>query len=83
MKHAGFLNTRYAYNRGHWKYFNETRNDSIATPQVYSYEAKALFKGREKNAYITDFLVRKAREFMKWKNQIGQPFALMLSIPDP
>ena len=79
MTQAGFQNVKYAYNRGHWKYFDENNS----TVQAYDNQAKDLFQGRENKAYATDFLFKKAMQFIRRHERLGEPFALMLSIPDP
>lgn len=79
MEQAGFQNVKYAYNRGHWKFFDE-KDDTV---RAYDSLAKDLFQDREEKAYATDFLFDKAVKFIKREERRGQPFALMLSIPDP
>jgi len=78
----GFINIDYQYNRGHWKYFNETADGVTA----FNWEDRANFiysENSESEHYATDFLFDKATDFIKRKAEIGKSFAVMLSIADP
>lgn len=78
----GFQDIDYQYNRGHWKYFEETATNLTA----YEWDARQKFtsNGRnEEDFYATDFLFQKAIDFMDKKSQNGKKFAVMLSIADP
>jgi len=81
----GFYDTKYQFNRGHWKFFE----DDGSNVHAYEYKDRAKVKelSQDKNdleaAYATDFLFRKALEFMSKRIRLNRKFALMLSIPDP
>jgi len=77
----GFKNIEYQYNRGHWKYFNQTSNGLKAFE--WKDREKFIQNGQEQEHYATDFLFDRAIEFMKLKSEKGKKFALMLSIADP
>jgi len=73
----GFNETKYQFNRGHWKFFE----DDESTVNAYEYPKRGKVKsGLE---YSTDFLFGKALDFMSKRITQNQRFALMLSIPDP
>jgi len=81
----GFQDTRYQWNRGHWKFIRERTDGSI---QGFTYaEGKANFESskRQRQAYSTDFLTSQAIEYIN--NQASRsrttPFTLMVSFPDP
>jgi len=78
----GFQNIDYQYNRGHWKYFNETANGITAFE--WSDRSKFVRNGMNENDYYaTDFLFDKAKDFIREKAAKGKNFAVMLSIADP
>ena len=78
----GFTDIDYQYNRGHWKYFNETADGVTA----FEWKDRAKFtysENSESEHYATDFLFDKATDFIKRKADTGKNFAVMLSIADP
>ena len=78
----GFSNIKYQYNRGHWKYFNETEDGLKA----YEWNERERFTQsgvKESDHYATDFLVDRTIEFIDEELKNGNKFALMLSIADP
>ena len=77
----GFDDTKYLWNRGHWKYLTEDDNGNIRgyTPE----EAEHLSNLEGEKSYATKFLVDKALDFIEKKKDSEQPFALMVSLPDP
>mmetsp|Transcript_25627 Transcript_25627/g.38050 ORF Transcript_25627/g.38050 Transcript_25627/m.38050 type:complete len:627 (-) Transcript_25627:594-2474(-) len=75
----GFDETKYLWNRGHWKYLTENEDGEV---QGYTYEAEEMFLNQT-GAYTTEFLVDRALNFIDEQKDSDQPFALMLSIPDP
>jgi len=81
----GFDDTKYQWNRGHWKFIQEKSNGSV---KAYSYEdGEEIFDSPEskRDAYTTDFITNRAIEYIN--KQAGSasrtPFTLMLSYPDP
>jgi len=77
----GFDENKYQFNRGHWKFFDE--DIANGTINGYDYEDKSKVKNNVEEAYATDFLFRKALDFMSKRIEEDRHFALMLSIPDP
>ena len=77
MKKAGFNDTRFAFNRGHWQYFEESKDGKMS-----AYTSK-FFAKNSKKSYSTDFIVDKGIDFLKERQNKKEPFALMLSFPDP
>ena len=78
----GFLNIDYQFNRGHWKWFDRTK-DGV---EAYEWKDGHLFTGNPdggRSNYATDFLFDRGMEFIDEKVKNGKNFALMLSIPDP
>jgi arylsulfatase A-like enzyme len=75
----GFEDNKYRYNRGHWKYFSEINGD----PMGYEMEGESLFPNAYKEHYATDFLMDRGIEFIESAVDNNDPFALVLSIPDP
>ena len=75
----GFEENQYQYNRGHWKFFDEVNGNVTA----YKFEDKHLFAGQEEKHFSTDFLFDRSIEFMDAAQEKNQPFAFVLSIPDP
>jgi len=75
----GFNDNKYQFNRGHWKFFE----DDGSNVHVYKYDEFSKGKSNLEESYSTDFLFRKALEFMSDRLKRKRSFALMLSIPDP
>ena len=75
----GFDETKYLWNRGHWKYLTENEDGEV---QGYTYKAEEMFLNQT-GAYTTEFLVDRALNFIDEQKDSDQPFALMLSLPDP
>lgn len=78
----GFQDTRYLWNRGHWKCLD----DSKGWMKGYSFNnCVKKFTGdyKMKRVYNTDFLTDKAVEFIKAQKELNNKFALMVSYPDP
>jgi hypothetical protein len=67
------------YNRGHWKYFSETNGKVTA----HEMDAEGNFVGNYKEHFATDFLMDRGIEFIESAVDNSDPFALVLSIPDP
>lgn len=78
----GFSNIKYQYNRGHWKYFNETE-DGLKAYEWNDRERFTQSGVKESDHYATDFLVDRTIEFIDEELKNGNKFALMLSIADP
>ena len=75
----GFENTKYQYNRGHWKYLDEINGDM----EAFEFNQQHRFNGREDKHFTTDYLFDRGIEFMDEAKERDQPFAYVLSIPDP
>ena len=78
-RNFGFMNTTIQYNRGHWKYFDMVDGNMAA----YENNDEGLFDGREDKHFATDYLFDRAIEFMDIAKSRNDPFAYVLSIPDP
>jgi uncharacterized sulfatase len=78
----GFTDNRYMYNRGHWKVLAED-DDGLRVDQRITKNEMAVFDVEkvDEQSFTTDFLVDRSLEIIKRDKE--QPFALMLSIPDP
>jgi len=77
----GFTNTRYRYNRGHWKYF-EASTDSYKV-QEYTIDGEGDFSGNLDKHYATDFLFDRSIEDIQTALDADKNFAMVLSIADP
>jgi len=77
----GFEDDRFLFNRGHWKFLEETASNSSIN--VYTWGQRHEIIGTMKQSYTTDFLFAKAKEFINEQINIDKHYALMLSIPDP
>jgi len=76
----GFADNRYMFNRGHWKQLEETPEG----PRVKARKGnKPTYdvKGADEKSFTTDFLADRCIEFIA--EHKDEPFAYMLSIPDP
>ena len=78
----GFNNNFFRFNDGHYKFLN-IRNKTL---QLYTFEED--FEGKDKpdgikTHFTTDFLFDNARKEIENSLKNSEPFALMLSIPDP
>lgn len=76
----GFVETRWQYNRGHWKFFEDTVEKG---QQAYEWtdEAEEKFaKTMDKN-YATDFLMDRGLEVIDRGLKLNRNFAVMISIP--
>ena len=74
-----FDETKYLWNRGHWKYLTENEDGEV---QGYRKKIVEMFSNQT-GAYTTEFLADRALNFIDERNESDQPFALMLSLPDP
>ena len=79
----GWSDSKYRYNRGHWKYFSEY-GSNVTT----AYESVDEWMNNDPNpikndkeTYATDFLSKKAMNFITDKAVNNEHFALFLSIP--
>jgi len=77
----GFGDTKYQFNRGHWKFFEDDKTNGNVRAYDYN-DAKKVASNLEE-AYATDFLFGKALKFISKRIDVNRHFALMLSIPDP
>jgi uncharacterized sulfatase len=79
----GFEDNRYMFNRGHWKILEETEDGPMVVGKFneknnqYKYDISIA----DEKSFTTDFLVDRALEIID--RDKDQPFALMLSLPDP
>lgn len=69
----GFEDTKYMYNRGHWKKLTED-----AQNHVTAHPYRVVGQGKD---FTTDFLADKTIDFINQKHD--KPFFYMVSIPDP
>ena len=77
----GFNDTKYQWNRGHWKFLEEGDNGNLTG---YNWADGAdKFEDNMDTAYTTDFLVDRAIDFIDEQKEASRPFALFLSLPDP
>ncbi len=76
----GFEDNKYLWNRGHWKFIDEING----TMKEYEFnEARNLFEGVEDKHFTTDYLFDRGIDFIEKAKERSQPFAMVLSIPDP
>ena len=79
----GYDNTDFQYNRGHWKYFNNTE-DGL---QAFEWKDRIKFTqngANEEQYYATDFLFDRAIDFIdSATSNNNSKFAVMISIADP
>jgi len=76
----GFADNRYMFNRGHWKQMEDTPEG----PRVKARKGgKPTYSvaGADAQSFTTDFLADRCVEFVA--EHKDEPFAYMLSIPDP
>lgn len=81
----GFVETKYQYNRGHWKFFEDGKNKTAPT-KAYEWSAsKNKFNDEQKikEHYATDFMFNKGISFMNRMVKKKRNFAMVLSIADP
>jgi arylsulfatase A-like enzyme len=75
----GFTDTKYQFNRGHWKFMDEVNGEM----QAFEFDKETKFNSRQDKHYMTDYLFDRGIEFMEKAKSLDQPFAYVLSIPDP
>ncbi len=75
----GFNENKYRWNRGHYKYIDEVNGKMDG----YLLSDEHLFQGREELHYTTDYLVNRGLEFIEKAVENDDPFAVVISIPDP
>jgi arylsulfatase A-like enzyme len=75
----GFGDTTYQFNRGHWKFLDVVDG----ARKAYEFKKQKRFQDKEDKHFTTDFLFDRGIEFMESARLSGQPFASVLSIPDP
>ena len=77
----GFKDTKYQWNRGHWKFIEEREDGSL---KAFNFkDGMAHLGGKANEGYTTDFITNRAIEFINNQKDSKSPFALMLSFPDP
>lgn len=79
----GFEDNRYMFNRGHWKILVETAEGPEVAGSYNQKTGRYHFNMEESTdkSFTTDFLVDRGLEIIE--RDKGQPFCLMLSLPDP
>lgn len=77
----GFDRSRFKFNRGHWKYF-EASKDSWEVFE-HTIDDEGRFEGRLEEHYATDFLFDRGVDDIDVALEKNRPFAMVLSIPDP
>jgi len=75
----GFDENKYRWNRGHYKYIDEVNGEMVG----YTINDEWRFKNREVQHYTTDYLMDRGIDFIKRSVANKDPFAMVLSIPDP
>jgi len=75
----GFDENKYRFNRGHFKWIDEVNGNMAG----YTIEDEWKFEGKQSENFTTDYLVDRGIEFMKSSIDTNEPFAMVLSIPDP
>jgi len=85
----GFTENEWRYNRGHWKFFEKLNGEQEAYEwdQVVNdntgRKAYEKFANSMETNYATDFLMDKGIDVMRRAINANDPFAVMISIPDP
>lgn len=80
----GWKFNKYRYNRGHWKYIEETNNGTLK-----EYETEEEWLNDDPTdpdplqSYATDFFTNRVIDYMKKKVDNGRRFAAFLSLADP
>ncbi len=75
----GFNENKYRFNRGHFKYIDEVNGKM----KGFLMGELDQLQGPQKDHYTTDYLIDRGIEFMKRSVQKDEPFAMVISIPDP
>ncbi len=75
----GFDENKYRFNRGHFKYIDEVNGKM----RGYLYGELDQLDGPQKDHYTTDYLIDRGIEFMQRSVDKDEPFAMVISIPDP
>lgn len=76
----GFDDNKYRFNRGHFKYVDEVNGEMMG----YKIDAEGSFTPTELNEkFTTDYLMDRGIEFIEKAVENGDPFATIISIPDP
>lgn len=73
VRHFGFEDNDYMFNRGHWKKLIENEDGSMTYTENIS--------GTDSTNFTTDFLTNKAIDFIT--ENTDKPFCYMISYPDP
>lgn len=80
-RNFGFEDNRYMFNRGHWKQFELTPEG----PKVKARDKKGApsysVDGADEKSFATDWLTDRTIDFIE--EHKDEPFAYMVSIPDP
>ncbi|MFW6163872.1 MAG: sulfatase-like hydrolase/transferase [Planctomycetota bacterium] len=76
----GFADNRYMFNRGHWKQLEDTPKGPRVKARKRGRPTYSV-AGADPESFTTDFLADRAVEFIR--EHKGEPFAYMVSIPDP
>lgn len=73
----GFLENKYQWNRGHWKFLDEVDEKM----EAYEFSKRSRFVDREEEHFTTDYLFDRGIDFMETAMSRNQSFAYVLSIP--
>jgi arylsulfatase A-like enzyme len=76
VRNFGFEDSRYMFNRGHWKQLEDTPEG----PRVKGGDTYNV-KGADSKSFTTDFLADKTIDFIR--AHAKGPFCFMVSFPDP
>ncbi len=77
----GFNNNFYRYNSGHFKFLN-IKDGKLKVYRYDEFDPQKLPGGMETH-FTTDYLFAGAKKQIRQSKKAGQPFAVMISIPDP
>uniref|UniRef100_A0A7S3Q400 ShKT domain-containing protein n=1 Tax=Chaetoceros debilis TaxID=122233 RepID=A0A7S3Q400_9STRA len=75
----GFEQNKYRFNRGHFKWIDKVDGNMVG----YEIEDEWRFAGRQSEHFTTDYLIDRGIDFMKTSVNRNDPFAMVISIPDP
>lgn len=80
-RNFGFQDNRYMFNRGHWKKFELTANGPKVAARDKKGQPSYGVDGADEESFATDWLTDRCIDFVD--EHRDEPFAYMLSIPDP
>ncbi|MDF1823450.1 MAG: sulfatase [Verrucomicrobiales bacterium] len=80
-RNFGFEDNRYMFNRGHWKQFELTEEGPRVKARDKKGEPSYAVSGADEKSFATDWLTDRTIDFID--EHQDEPFAYMVSIPDP